>query len=220
MQEMDNFILIYKIKYMFTGVIYLALSPSGKKYYGKSCRSMEVRKSSHLKEANTTNKQTYFLTALRKYGDDFVWSVVETLTAPSREELRSLLNEREKFWIFTDKTSDKNFGYNMTSGGDGGASFGRKVSEETKQKIAASLKGKKHTDERRKNMSDANKGVSRPKGPDFIPWCKGQNLSDDIKQKISDAKKGKSFSNEHCKNLSESHKGQTPWNKGMKKGRI
>lgn len=196
-----------KTNIMYKGVIYVALSPSGKKYYGKSCQSMQVRKKCHNYDANNTNKQKIFLSALRKYGtDNFIWSIVETLTAPTREELRSLLNEREKHWIQHDKTTDKNYGYNMTLGGDGGGVFGRKLSEETKRRISESLKGKEYTQERKDNMSKNGKGVSRPKKDDFIPWCKGKTLSEEIRKKISAAKKGKPKSEEHKKQLSESLK--------------
>lgn len=196
-----------KTNIMYKGVIYVALSPSGKKYYGKSCQSMQVRKKCHNYDANNTNKQKIFLSALRKYGtDNFIWSIVETLTAPTREELRSLLNEREKHWIQHDKTTDKNYGYNMTLGGDGGGVFGRKLSEETKRRISESLKGKEYTQERKDNMSKNGKGVPRPKKDDFIPWCKGKTLSEEIRKKLSVAMKGKPKSEEHKKRLSESLK--------------
>ena len=68
---------------------------------------------------------------------------------------------------------------------------GNKLSAEHRAKIAESMmgknKGKKLSDDTRKKMSDAKKG-----------------MSDDTRKKMSDAKKGKKLSAEHRKKLSES----------------
>ena len=50
-------------------------------------------------------------------------------------------------------------------------------------------KGKKHTEETKKKLREANKGKT--------PWNKGKKMSE-----------------EYCRKNSESHKGKTPWNKG------
>lgn len=79
---------------------------------------------------------------------------------------------------------------------------GHIVSEETKKKISATLKGKfigedhpffgKHqSEEARKLISESKKGR--------IPWIKGKKHSEETKKKWS-----------------EKRKGQTPWNKGKK----
>ena len=200
------------------GYIYRAISPSGKIYYGKTIQTLEKRKGGHLRASETDRLLTnHFLSAIRKYGiDNFEWAIVETLDFDSKKELINLLNEREKYWITSQHTYDRNIGYNMTLGGDGGAVKGRILSEETKKKISNSLKGKNYTKERRENMSKNSKGVSRPKKDTFSPWCKGKELPDETKEKISKARKGKKFTEEHKKKLSESRKGKIPWNKGKK----
>ena len=54
--------------------------------------------------------------AIRKYGEDN-FTIEEIDTADSREEL----NEKEIYWIsYYQSFTDRNKGYNMTSGGDGG----------------------------------------------------------------------------------------------------
>lgn len=58
---------------------------------------------------------------------------------------------------------------------------GHKHSDETRKRIAESLKGKHLSEERRKNMSEAHKGKPSP--------MKGKHLSDETKRKMSEAHK-------------------------------
>lgn len=81
---------------------------------------------------------------------------------------QNTLNYLERFWI---KTYDSMYpnGYNLESGGNHGKSeylngenhpfFGKKHSEETKQKIRASMMGRKHTSEAKANMKAAIRPV-------------------------------------------------------------
>ena len=66
---------------------------------------------------------------------------------------------------------------------------GFKHSEETREKISKTKKGKKLSEEHRKKLSEALN-------------------SEGIKKKMSEAKKGKLFTEEHKKKLSEAHKGR------------
>lgn len=92
--------------------IYCFTSPSGKKYIGQS-RDIFKRKTSHKSDWNTGHGGCLYLhRAFDKYGfDQFGFEVLEEC---SIEEL----NSREQFWIQNLKTNDKNFGYNLTCGGD------------------------------------------------------------------------------------------------------
>lgn len=76
---------------------------------------------------------------------------------------------------------------NMTSGGDGPS--GRVVSEETRQKLSKVWKGRKHSAETRRKISESK-----------------QNMSVATRQKISKARKGIVFSDEHRHNLSKGQK--------------
>jgi len=73
------------------------------------------------------------------------------------------------------------------------ANTGKKLSEETKQKISNSKKGVKHTPEHVKNNSLAQKG---------------KVLSNEHKTKISSALSGRSLSESHKKNVGKKMKGR------------
>lgn len=94
---------------------------------------------------------------------------------------------------------------NICFGGRSGG--GHPHTEETKQKISNTVKGrkpnnygKKWSEEQRKAFSEKMKGH---KG-----WTKGKSLSEEHKQKISDSLKGRQHSNEHNKKVSEALKGR------------
>ena len=75
------------------------------------------------------------------------------------------------------------------------AAKGRKLSEETKEKIRKSHIGVKHSSERIKNISKALKGLPSPK--------RGIKLSEETKRKISESKKGTQHTVEQNKQHSE-----------------
>ena len=78
---------------------------------------------------------------------------------------------------------------------------GKKHSSETRRKMSDSHKGKVISKETCKNMSKSHKGKSSPR--------KGVTLSDDTRRKISESLKGKKkkpFSEEHRKKISEAAK--------------
>lgn len=133
------------------GIIYCAISPKGKKYFGQTIQTLEKRKQRHIRDAkNGCNYR--FHQALRKYNYNFDWIIVEALTEN--------LNELEEKYIKESKSMLYDFGYNMTHGGDYTKKGGWNNSQESKDKIRNSLKDIKHTKERRKNISEAHKGKS------------------------------------------------------------
>lgn len=141
---------------MFFGIIYKAISPSNKIYYGKSLRNLELRKKEHLKDSN---KNRHFSNAIKKYGiEKFNWIILESYNKKSEEELIKILNEREKYWIFKNKTYLRKYGYNMTLGGEGTKGFKRIFSKEHKEKLSESHKGKKLSEEHKNNISKSEKG--------------------------------------------------------------
>ena len=122
--------------------------------------------------------------AIKKYGkenfkkDILVFDIVK----------KDLINELEKGYIAFYRSIGK-AEYNIADGGEGGAG---PLSEETKKKIAETLKGHpgwnkgKHLSyEARKRMSEAHKG--KMSGP----------LSEETKRKISEAQKGNHYAKGH-----------------------
>lgn len=113
------------------GVIYLATCKvNGKQYVGKSKTDMTARRDGHRRAAKKGSKLVLHC-AIRKYGwENFEWDVVEENVA--EEDLDKMEIENIKW--FRSKVPK---GYNMTDGGDGGATFqGRKHTPETKLKMS------------------------------------------------------------------------------------
>ena len=145
--------------------------------------------------------------AIKKYGiENFKKEIIECC------DTRKKLNEREIFWIEKLNSQNPKIGYNISNGGDGGSPMlGKKHSEETKNKISKSNKGKIViiSEETKKKISKKLKNR------------KLNSLSEETKKKISEANKGKPHSvkgrklSQEIKNkISTSKKGQTPWMKG------
>jgi len=106
---------------MYKGIIYCAISPNGKRYIGLSTKSLNQRKSQHFSIFKKSPRNLYFYNALRKYGfDNFEWILLEEIEADSKIDLLKDLKILESFYISKYNTSKKEFGYNLTLGGDEG----------------------------------------------------------------------------------------------------
>ncbi len=93
---------------------------NGKVYIGLTKNPVKWRWHSHLYSAfnkETENYDVLFHRAIRKYGIDAF--IVETI----EECKNAVLPEREQYWIAHYNSSDGNFGYNMTLGGEGRAKY-------------------------------------------------------------------------------------------------
>ena len=127
--------------------------------------------------------------AVAKHGKDaFVYEILRDGIIPE------LLGTFEQDAIKQHKTLYPN-GYNLTHGGDGG-----KLSEDAQQRSADTQRGRKHSEEHKKKISDSMKAyfANRPHhNIGHTPWNKGKSWSEEVRSKLSD-----------------SHKGQTPWNRG------
>jgi group I intron endonuclease len=95
------------------GIIYKLISPSGKIYIGKA-NDFDTRMKGHLYCANKGRKNALY-ESIRMHGfDSFKKIIIDC------EDIQSVLNDKEKFWISHYKSNERKFGYNMTVGGDGG----------------------------------------------------------------------------------------------------
>lgn len=99
--------------YMFTNKI------NNKKYVGQSVdcdrRFQEHRRAAHPEKYCKTGKERDFNTpihkAFQKYGfDNFSYEILEECS-------RAALNERERYWIQYYQTTNRDYGYNLSEGG-------------------------------------------------------------------------------------------------------
>ena len=139
---------------------------SGKSYIGYTS-NLEKRKKLHKKDAySKPNSNSLFHKAIRKYGfDSFVWE--------------TLFESEDK--VYTHKVMEPHFiskydtflgeGYNLTPGGEGNTS---PRTEKSKQDHSLRLKGRKHSEAHRKNISKT---------------LTGRKFSEEHKRKISESKR-------------------------------
>lgn len=155
--------------------IYLVTNKvNGKKYVGQSVNGRETRWAGHRAAAKLGVKNPLY-NAMRCYGEEnFTLELIEEVLTPIEA------NEREDFWIAHHKTLDRQFGYNLMTGG----SLERVYGEETLQKMREAKLGKPvgpFTEEHRVRMSE---GVKRAYAEGKMPSRKGVPRSPEVKEKI------------------------------------
>jgi group I intron endonuclease len=124
---------------------------TGKKYVGKTKLSLWRRFTEHMCNARR-GVSFYLYHSMRKHGTN-------AFTIDSLEEVATVeeLNAAEQHWIAKLKTQDPAFGYNMTAGGDGG----QNPSVETRHKIGAKSKLRRHTQETKDLIGAIHKGIPK-----------------------------------------------------------
>ena len=114
-----------------------------------------------IKEHKTTISCLVFHRALKKYGDDVIFEVIDKF------------NDQDLAYIIENNYRQKHLtGWNVAVGGFGGS---YKRSNKTKKRISESQKGRRHTKASKKKMSEAHKG---------------KKLSEEHKRNIGKARKG------------------------------
>ena len=169
-----------------TFTVYRHITPDGKIYVGCTGQKPEDR---------WQNGRGYKNTLFGKAIEDFGWDNIK------HEILDTNLDEfeakcLEEYYIFSFRTfvgfSDCN-GYNMTLGGDGSVGFpspmkGKKHTEESKNKISESTKGKNlgkpHTEEHKRKISASLIGNKNNYG---------KHPSEETRRKRSESMKGKNL---------------------------
>ena len=123
----------------------------GKKYVGQTCQIPEKR----WKEGKGYKGCVHFFNAIIKYGwDSFDHMIIaDNLNHEEANYLETAL-------ITALKTTDPEYGYNMTSGGSN-----KRPSEEARRHMSEAHLGLKLSEETRRKLSEAAKGKS--------PWNKG-----------------------------------------------
>lgn len=115
------------------GYIYKIVFPNGKHYIGLTTTSLERRKSGHRKCAKGNDTRILY-NALRKYRMEDTFELIEIDIAYTKEELC----EKEIGYILLYKSFDKEYGYNMTYGGEG--TNGYVLTEKQREKNSESKK--------------------------------------------------------------------------------
>lgn len=150
---------------------------------------------------NYWSSSDYVHDSIKKHGiENFKRETIEVCKS-WKEALK-----REIYWIAELKSNicryPDSLGMNRNDGGWGGdevsgngkgkdhPNYGRKHTEESKQKMSESQKGKIISEETKAKISKANKG---------------RIVTNETKQKLSLAKKGKKNSEEHKKNIKQNH---------------
>lgn len=175
---------------------------NGKIYIGKTILPIEKRLKRHFYlAAKKVNR--YLYDAINKYGKvNFIIELIE-------ECEYDLANEREIYYIDSYKSNNKEFGYNMTIGGDGGRmpeeslkkmilkKTGMKLSEEHKLKISKANKGRnphEWSEESKMKLSNSlKKSGHKPPIPNWSGETHpmyGKTHSEETKQKLAEYRKG------------------------------
>ena len=192
---------------MQTGCVYIVTNTVNSKVYIGKTIHFDRRVNSH-KRAN--NSAPYLHNAIKKHGiDKFDFIILEN-NIPTK-----YLDVREMFWIEQIECVAPK-GYNLTQGGEGGI-----PSDESRQKMSKSQKGRTFSDEHKRKLSEAGKGKKHTNKSKrkMSESKKGKTYSDEHKRKISESKKGKKHTDEHKRKISEANKGNTngSGNKGKRR---
>lgn len=174
---------------------------NGKCYIGQTTKSINERLAGHLRDVRG-GSDCAIHRAIRKYSiDNFNIEILED-NVRDRESLSKL----EVFYIAKYDSFGVN-GYNMTDGGE---------NPPIKKGNSHYLFGKHPSEESRKKMSEAHKGIypSKETIKKRSITLKGIKRSDEWKNKIAKANKGKHHSEETKRKMSIAKQGIIPHNKG------
>lgn len=150
--------------------IYCHTSPSGKRYIGQTCQSLNERWGNGSGYRNCR----YFENAIAKYGWDNIRH--DVLAVCHTKQMADLLEEH--LIAFFD-TTDKSRGYNLTKGG--GGLLGYRFSDETRARLREKGLERGISEEHQRRMYEGRLRSDKCYGP----------MSDDQKQKISVSLKGR-----------------------------
>lgn len=121
---------------------------NGKCYIGQTVQAFEKRKDKHIWEAKN-GSDTHFHRALSKHGfDNFYWTILNEC-----DDI-DLLNQLEQYYIKCYESMNREFGYNLQSGGKNCS-----LSNITKQRMSKAALGKPKSKEHIENSRKARLGM-------------------------------------------------------------
>lgn len=144
---------------MKIGVIYKITSPTGKIYIGKAVNfaARYATYRNRLAEGQPALHNSFLGHGFEAH----VFEILETTTVDKLAELEVDYIKRYKSFAKHNEN-----GLNLTQGGDG--AFGRKDSEQVKERRASRHRGTKRSEETRKRMSVAAKGKPKKYSPEEL----------------------------------------------------
>ena len=197
----------------FSNIYIITNKVNGKQYIGQTI-SPSVRFQHHIRDARNSKKNHRLLArAICKYGaESFEYKIVEE-NIPLNE-----VHQRERWWIETKHTKKPN-GYNLTDGGEG--TFGYSHTEEAKQKMSKSAKGRKlkvpRSEEYRKAISERQKGrfLSEETKRKISEAHTGKTISEETKQKIQFTQKNRGLTEKHKEKIRQARQNMSKEQKDM-----
>jgi group I intron endonuclease len=170
--------------------VYKHTSPSEKVYIGMTCQEPPEKR---WHNGNGYKNNQYFNSAIQKYGwDNFEHEIV--FTALPKEEAAN----KEKELIAYYKSNNKLYGYNISSGGEGGAE-GIPISDTERMRRSEHAK----TYIGSKNPNYGNHKLAGENNPFF-----NKEHSEETKQLLSDLAKDRWKNEEYRQHMSNIHKDQ------------
>ena len=169
--------------------VYRYTFPNGKVYIGKTCRKMSERQNN--KELDGYKGCPVVYNAIKKYGVENI--VTNVLFYGFMDEQKC--SEREKQMIAHYRSNQREYGYNLTDGGEG--ICGYRLSEEARKKIGEALIGEKNHNYGKRPSEETRRKISES--------LKGRIITDEIRLKISKSLRGRHKSDETRKKIGEAN---------------
>ena len=173
-------------KYIICGIYSIENKTNHKKYIGQSV-NIKSRWTKHKAELNNGNHDNdYLQKSWNKYGEEnFEFIILEECS-------KDMLNERERYYIDLYNTMNRDYGYNLKSGGQDK----NYVTEDVKDKISKANKKYyiKHPEAKKQCSENAYKQWNDPKIKAKIMGenngMYGKTHTKESRKKISEAQKG------------------------------
>lgn len=190
---------------------------NGKKYFGQSVDVDKRLKKHQYLLKNKKHNNEHLQKAYDTYSyENFKFYLIEECNI-------DLLDEREIYYISLYNTCDRNFGYNIETGGNCNktlsdetkekirvANIGKEMPEDVKFKISAANKGRKISDEQKEFLSVLHTGMTHSEETKVKIGVasRRENLSEETLAKMREVHKRENLSQETRQKMSDSHTGK------------